>query len=846
MTLLMILILSVKAGAQTINGKVVDAADGRGLPGAVVKLVDVNGNMIVYCLTGREGAFSLNSTDMAESLSVELMGYASKTFSRPFDERYEVVLEPRVEVIQEAVVSASKVVAAGDTLRYNVNALRTNEDNFLSEVLSRIPGLDMDSNGYLRYNGRQINAFYVDGNDVSGPGYNFITTSMSAISVKEVEILQNHQPIRMLQGIRESDRTAINIILNDDARSRMNYRLNAGLSSSFQKPRLSGKAAMYAIKNGAPFISTNIVRFDDQGELLGAFNSEFDDGQSPLRSDIENAITIGHETGLFGRSRSAFNTTWEGATVNRLNISNNGSLGIVVKAVSDALDSWAEKQTTFFGHPNNLELLRTESSSFLSRNINTQLSYKDNAPGHYYNDALTMSVSSNTGLVCVLGNAEQNILSASHKWNIENSATYNKLISGRVLSLESLTQFCGLNEAMTISENLINESIKRRLLSQYFLVSGLSGSVGKWRMTITPQVDIKAFFRENYLSGFSAPGLSIPCDGRSKTMMIGSGLSAGALYNDGPWRLKFIGAAGYSHYSINNNNRGTALAELSGSLKYTSGKWDIAAGGGYKHGGPDVMLFGDAVILSDYFTLTRGMAGFSATTAVNGFIVYTFRAPVSGSLFRLSSHYTLNKFYSTKRELFDDYVLIYLYDELTPIRTNTVSMDYSKAFFRINGCIKATMRHNWISSTIIQNGEVVNYNVNTFVPQLSFDLSPWRWLNIQADAQAQLGTYSAEKFSTLWNHMMNATLKITVKPEEHFNTGLSLDYYYYSNFQKTTLFPDIFLLWRTDNGLRISLEAANILNVQQFEYTLLSPLSEESYTAILRPFTIKAGVEWWF
>jgi hypothetical protein len=73
-----------------------------------------------------------------------------------------------------------------------------------------------------------------------------------------------------------------------------------------------------------------------------------------------------------------------------------------------------------------------------------------------------------------------------------------------------------------------------------------------------------------------------------------------------------------------------------------------------------------------------------------------------------------------------------------------------------------------------------------------------------------------------------------------------MDLYYHSAYKKAVFFPDVALIWKGDKGLRVRLEASNLLNITTYSYVALSPLLENHISYRIRPLTVLLGLDWQF
>lgn len=118
--------------------------------------------------------------------------------------------------IKEIIVKAPKVRVQGDTITYDVRLFSKEGDRSIGDVLRRMPGIKTNENGQVSYNGTPINRFYIENSDMLEGQYGLATNNISNKEVGSVEILQNHQPVKALEGIAFSEQAAINLKLKEE------------------------------------------------------------------------------------------------------------------------------------------------------------------------------------------------------------------------------------------------------------------------------------------------------------------------------------------------------------------------------------------------------------------------------------------------------------------------------------------------------------------------------------------------------------------------------------------------------------------------------------------------------
>jgi hypothetical protein len=117
--------------------------------------------------------------------------------------------------LKEITVGGIKnpVTQRNDTISYDISGFTTVNDRVLSDVLKRLPGIEVLSNGMIQYQGRPLVKFYIEGLDLLQGRYNLANNNLPIDAIESVDLLENHQPIKVLDSLVYSDRAALNINL---------------------------------------------------------------------------------------------------------------------------------------------------------------------------------------------------------------------------------------------------------------------------------------------------------------------------------------------------------------------------------------------------------------------------------------------------------------------------------------------------------------------------------------------------------------------------------------------------------------------------------------------------------
>lgn len=121
-------------------------------------------------ISDRNGRFVVRNLPLDDSLVVTIsyVGYSSFSgllFMKQKEFNMEpVVLQHAVDELDKVTIKAEKlVVIKRDTVEFRVSAIKAPPNSVAQDILRRVPGLTIDRNGKLSFNGRSINKILVDG-----------------------------------------------------------------------------------------------------------------------------------------------------------------------------------------------------------------------------------------------------------------------------------------------------------------------------------------------------------------------------------------------------------------------------------------------------------------------------------------------------------------------------------------------------------------------------------------------------------------------------------------------------------------------------------------------------------
>ncbi len=371
--------LMLWAQGQIYSGHVTDAS-GKALANVSVLLLNEKGNNITFTRTDKSGKFSISAPEgkTASKIGFVCLGYARQNIPLASFAKGDktIKMQEKVQEIREVEVHPDLFRIKGDTIAYSVSGLREKQDRTIEDVISRIPGIKVSTNGTIMYRNAPINKFYVDGKDMAGDSYAMVSKNLSADKVDSVEVLQNHQPINALRGKTFSDAAALNLILKPGAKYHWAGTAEVGTGLALQKPwGWNHKIRLVKMYFGNKLQSINIYKHNNIGEdiiqELGPMGYDF--GET---SKLSNLSSIG--TGRYG-----FNNTHLLATNWHTTFKKHTDLRLQLSWIFDKSTTHSYSEQTYIDIDNGGKISEDRSSKSYTNEWKAELTYNYNGP-HFF------------------------------------------------------------------------------------------------------------------------------------------------------------------------------------------------------------------------------------------------------------------------------------------------------------------------------------------------------------------------------------------------------------------------------------------------------------------------------
>lgn len=214
-----------------ISGRVVDSL-GRPIGNASVTYKEIGSPAVKgYTMTKPDGSFRLTSnTTNADSIELAVSHLTYRTWRAIIANNaadHAIKLEASYTELAEVDVAPFPIYKRRDTISYVVDAFTSRQDRVIGDIIQKLPGIEV-VNGRIYYQGKPIQKYMVNNLDLMEGRYGMINNNLPADAVKNVQIVENDQPIKVLDSVVASDRASLNLELKNPVTTTGTGRVGAG------------------------------------------------------------------------------------------------------------------------------------------------------------------------------------------------------------------------------------------------------------------------------------------------------------------------------------------------------------------------------------------------------------------------------------------------------------------------------------------------------------------------------------------------------------------------------------------------------------------------------------------
>ena len=815
--------LSLIASAQIrVTGLVTDIQSGKPLAKVIVSARDKDNKTKSFVQTKADGTYMLTATSNPATLHFSIIGYKKKTI--PFvsgQTEYHVTLEQSAIELREVKIKSQKIRQRGDTLVYSVASFAKEGDRSIGDVLKKMPGIQVAEDGKVSYNGMPINKFYIEGKDLLQGKYGLATKGVEHKDVSSVEVMTNHQPVKALKNLSESEQAAINLKLKDGSKSHLITTINAALGT----PTLWNA-------------NLTTMMFSKQWQMISTYktNNTGEDLQRDIREHIDIfdkksqtyseaaylALPAGKQSEL-EQQRTLFNKTHLLSTNWIFGIGRDATLDAQVSYLTDRQHNEYESKTEYYQSAGSRMIEDRLHSKAAIERVAAKMTIEVNRDSNYLNNVLRADLGWDGGDVLTGGtyNATQHLYLPRHQ--LSNSLEYIHRKGKNALTVNSQNQWAWLPQYTIAKRNntYYYQNLRRH---SFYSDEHVNYDIGVGAFVVAME------------GGMNYVDRSMNDD---RIRRYQTYLTPTLKYPHRQFNFTLRLPLSYYHYDFNDSKRndvnyGSSLGVSYRGIQHLS----LSLTGGISQNPYNISNHYDGLIMTNYRTMMRGTTEYCTATGKSVALSAFYQNATKGIFGFLTATRMWDKNPFVSIQSFDgDWLINGLM--LCPNHSSSwlvngnieTMLPFTGGMFKLyarwlqhdrdmlTGDVLTAYRNNLLSLDVIINGTL-------------FKKLNWKYELEYGNSQLRMGDEAANSLQS-FEH----SFSLYYSPAKKLSLSVVGEYYHNEvvSHQYTNHFLlDAKAIWKLRSNLELTLALNNILNENSYAYTTYTQLMKYSASQPIR------------
>lgn len=225
--LLMALLFPYSGLCQVTNylleGDIIDE-DNTGIVSCYIKIQSPANKLIyAYFNTGDKNTFStsvrLKKGDTV-LITISHLGYTSDSIYLLAKEnskiKVPVTLYKKRTDLKGVTIKAPAYWSRGDTTFYRIDAFKEGEEKKLKDILTKVPGFEINTSGQLLYKRMPVNKIMIDGEEIFADKMELLLNNFPIHVIETIQAIEHQNENKLLKGLAHEEKIFVNIGLNKE------------------------------------------------------------------------------------------------------------------------------------------------------------------------------------------------------------------------------------------------------------------------------------------------------------------------------------------------------------------------------------------------------------------------------------------------------------------------------------------------------------------------------------------------------------------------------------------------------------------------------------------------------
>lgn len=217
LVLLMFAAVTAIAQDRKIAGTIVDKDSNEPMMQTTVQLLKTDSTFVAGGISNEKGEFKITAPRNGKYLlKISSVGYVTMVKNITVEKNNNIALgtlplATDAILLKEAQVTAQalKVSVKEDTFIYNSSAYRTPEGSVVEELVKRLPGAQVDDDGKITINGKEVKKIYVDGKEFMTSDTQTALKNLPTSIVEKVKAYDEKSDLAKVTGINDGNEETV-------------------------------------------------------------------------------------------------------------------------------------------------------------------------------------------------------------------------------------------------------------------------------------------------------------------------------------------------------------------------------------------------------------------------------------------------------------------------------------------------------------------------------------------------------------------------------------------------------------------------------------------------------------
>ena len=831
--------------ATGIHGYVEDSLTHNRLANVSITLLR-NGKPLKFTRTKEDGTFVFPTTEKQanDKLQATFMGYKKTKTSISSGKEIIISMASTAFVLKEVQVKGSRITGR-DTISFDLTRFANERDNSLKDVLKKLPGVDIEKNGRINYNGKPINRFTVEGLDLTGGKYNQLEENIKAKDVKKAEVIEHDQPIKALQNKTFTDNVAMNIALKDSARDKLMPTLKPYMLAGHPS-HIGGSINIMQIGKKKQMMYA--AEYDRTGKNLGYSLNQLASYSNRLApASLPSWISVLSLDAPIDEERLRFNTSQK-YSINHIKKNKDDAETRIEANYLRTVTRQERENQSIYDLGGDAPTVTTEHNykTMISDAFNLQWENKVNKAEHYGNESISLSAAQNDGL----SNINDTLTQRVRIPKLDLAASIYRLF---VFKKSQLSWRSTADYHHGVADLYVNDDRNRIRTNLWHTAHALQWMKNRfhWTQEYRMSIDLNNIYakyqeRSDEIGKNNGSIENSHDEIGQNSLNITGKFTPYWQYKTETFRMSFSPDFMWERFTYPQKTLLTISPYLY-LYKKLDFRRELTIYTGYSTGTGNATNYAMKQYRQSYRSWYTSSDIIPITRSLYGKLSYDYKRPIKEIFFSASVNASKNWMNTASDLRIEDgkyYTSLYKQDS----KSNNIggSLYISKGFYDLHLKTRLEGSYNYSKGEQYSSGKAISYTADNYTVKPSIDFSP-SWCAFSYEGEFSFYNSKRQKMakSSLFNWRQSVSATATIS---HVDLSFSL-VHYRNELQEgnhlNTLLGDASAVWRMKK-LRLSAELRNLFNKKNYMETIYSGISTLTDSYHLRPRELMISAQYSF